>query len=44
MMVVPGISAVATPLEPDALLMVATVVSEEAQVAEVVTFWLELSV
>ena len=43
MLVVPTVSDVPKPLEPAALLMLATDVEEETQVTEVVRFWVELS-
>mgnify|MGYP001605579429 FL=1 len=39
----PAVTGVARPLEPAALLIVATVVVAELQVTDAVTSWLELS-
>ena len=44
MVVLPALSGAAKPLDPDALLIDATDVAEEAHVAVVVRFWAELSV
>ena len=44
MRLVPGATEVAKPLETAALLIVATEVVADAQVTEVVKFWVELSV
>jgi hypothetical protein len=43
MRLVPAATEVARPLEPAALLIVATEVVADAQVTEVVKFWVELS-
>ena len=44
MRLVPAAAEVARPLEPAALLIIVTEVVADAQVTEVVTFWVELSV
>ena len=44
MVTVPWLSELASPLEPDALLMAATLVSDDPQVTEAVRFCVELSV
>ena len=44
MRLVPAATEEARPLEPAALLIIATEVVADAQVTEVVTFWVELSV
>ena len=44
MLLLPALAEVASPLDPVALLIVATEVVADVQVTEVVTFWVELSV